>query len=71
MPNTRNAGRKPKLSEEQFQEIKARREAGESVAALAAEFGLSRQALNKRLVTREENKRRPRLTAPKQRTKWQ
>lgn len=54
MPNTRNAGRKPKITTEQLTEIKARRQAGESVASLAAEFGVSRQALNKRLVEERE-----------------
>lgn len=50
MPNDRNAGRKPKVTDEQLEEIKLRREAGESVASLAKEYGVSRQALNKRLI---------------------
>lgn len=54
MPNTRNAGRKPRITKEQLVEIKARRDAGESVASLAQEYGVSRQALNKRLVEDRE-----------------
>lgn len=44
--NERGAGRKPALSKEQFNEIKKRRDKGESVTALAKEYGISRQALS-------------------------
>ncbi len=54
MSNERNAGRKPKISDEQFDAIIARHELGESIASLAAEYGMSRQALHKRI--KESNK---------------
>lgn len=38
-------GRKPKLSQEQMEEIKKRSDEGEEKKALAAEFGISRQTL--------------------------
>lgn len=44
--NERGAGRKKLLSEEQLQKIKERHKAGESVTALAKEYGISRQALS-------------------------
>ena len=44
--NERGAGRKPALSKEQLNEIKKRRDKGESVTALAKEYGISRQALS-------------------------
>lgn len=44
--NERGAGRKPALSKEQLTEIKKRRNKGESVTALAKEYGISRQALS-------------------------
>ena len=44
--NERGAGRKPALSKEQLHEIKKRRNSGESVTALAKEYGISRQALS-------------------------
>ncbi|QFJ54983.1 helix-turn-helix domain-containing protein [Pseudobutyrivibrio xylanivorans] len=49
MSNERNAGRKPKISDEQFDAIISRHELGESIASLAAEYGVSRQALHKRI----------------------
>ncbi len=49
MANERNAGRKPKLTEDRLDEIRKRRRAGESITAMAAEYGISRQALYKRL----------------------
>lgn len=49
MFNDRNAGRKPKIDDKQFDEIKRRLNKGESVSALAGEYGISRQALYKRL----------------------
>lgn len=44
--NERGAGRKPALSKEQLSEIRKRRNEGESVTALAKEYGISRQALS-------------------------
>lgn len=44
--NERGAGRKPALSKEQLINIKERRDGGESVTALAKEYGISRQALS-------------------------
>lgn len=49
MKNERGAGRKSKLGVNELDIIKSRITKGESVAALAKEFGLSRQALYKRL----------------------
>ena len=49
MANDRNAGRKPILTEKIVADIRERISAGESVSALAAEYGVSRQALYKRL----------------------
>ena len=49
MSNDRNAGRKPILTEKIVADIRERISAGESVSALAAEYGVSRQALYKRL----------------------
>ena len=44
--NERNAGRKPSISKEQLTEIRKRRGSGESVTALAEEYGVSRQTLS-------------------------
>lgn len=41
----KHCGRKPKLTEEQAREIKARVDAGEEKKALAEEYGISRQTL--------------------------
>lgn len=49
MANTRNAGRKSLLSTEQMEDVKSRVKNGESVGALAKEYGISRQALYKKL----------------------
>ena len=49
MSNERNAGRKPILTVEDIQAIRERRQAGESISALATEYGVTRQALYKRL----------------------
>ena len=49
MLNERNAGRKPIVSYKDIEEIKSRNDAGESLASLAKEYGVSRQALYKRL----------------------
>lgn len=44
--NERGAGRKPALSAEDVAQIRGRNEAGETVTALAKEFGISRQVLS-------------------------
>lgn len=46
MANTRNAGRKPSLTEKELQEIRAKREQGISVTKLAEEYGVSRQTMS-------------------------
>jgi len=53
MSNERNAGRKPKISNTDLQNIISRHENGESIASLAAEYGVSRQALHKRIKEHE------------------
>lgn len=53
--NERGAGRKPALSKEQLEEIKKRRNRGESVTALAKEYGISRQALSGYLNKKESD----------------
>ena len=54
MSNERNAGRKPKITDEQLNKIISRHESGESLSALADEFGISRQALHKRIKELQE-----------------
>ena len=49
MSNERNAGRKPVLTDEQLEMIKKRHNDGDSVNSLAQEYGVTRQALYKRL----------------------
>ena len=49
MANDRNAGRKPILPEDTILDIEKRYLAGESLAVIADEYGVSRQALYKRL----------------------
>ena len=49
MVNDRNAGRKPIISDDTIADIEKRYLAGESLSAIAEEFGVSRQALYKRL----------------------
>ncbi len=49
MSNERNAGRKPILSEDIIASIEKRYLSGESLSAIAEEYGVSRQALYKRL----------------------
>ena len=44
--NIRGAGRKPQLSAKDIEEIKMRRCNGETITALAAEYGVSRQTLS-------------------------
>ena len=53
MANTRNAGRKSMLSPEQMEDIRNRVKNGESVGTLAKEYGISRQALYKKLRGQE------------------
>lgn len=55
MYNERHAGRKPRLSEEQLNNIRKRRDLGESISKLASEYGISRQALSKRLNDSDED----------------
>lgn len=52
--NTRGAGRKPQLSKTEIEEIKIRRGNGETITALAAEYGVSRQTLSGYLNKQEE-----------------
>ena len=54
MSNERNAGRKPKITDEQLNKIISRHESGESLSALSDEFGISRQALHKRIKESQE-----------------
>ena len=49
MANERNAGRKPVLNDEDLARVKDRIGKGESAASIAREYGISRQALSKRL----------------------
>lgn len=49
MSNERNAGRKPILSDDVIQAIKERYHAGDSISVIAKEYGVSRQALYKRI----------------------
>ena len=52
--NERGAGRKQSLNETEIAQIKARRDAGETLTALAQEYGISRQTLSGYL-NRKEN----------------
>ena len=54
MANERNAGRKPVLNDEDLARVKDRIGKGESAASIAREYGVSRQALSKRLKNAEE-----------------
>lgn len=56
--NERGAGRKPVFTEEQIQELQAKREQGLTVSALAKEYGVSRQTLSAYL-----NKKDPQMEA--------
>lgn len=49
MRNERNAGRKSKIDEIELEGIRMRIDAGESVSDIASEYGISRQALYKKL----------------------
>ena len=49
MRNSRSAGRKPKLSNEQFESLRVRLSNGEKLSTLADDYGISRQAIYKRL----------------------
>ena len=53
MANDRHAGRKPKLNDAQLNIIIGRKNSGESIASLAKEYGISRQALSKRIKDKE------------------
>ena len=44
--NTRNAGRKPSLSDKEIETVRSRRDNGESVTRLAEEYGVSRQTMS-------------------------
>ena len=52
MHNERGAGRKPRISEDELINIEKRIASGEKMATLAKEYGVSRQALSKRLMER-------------------
>ncbi len=54
MPNERNAGRKPIITDEQLRIIEERHDNGESLGKLAVEFGVTRQALYKRMQLKVE-----------------
>ena len=49
MRNERNAGRKPKISDEELSHIIGRTKRGASIAEISIEYGVSRQALYKRI----------------------
>ncbi len=57
MKNTRNAGRKPIIDNCSLDEIISRSLQGESISSLAAEFGVSRQALYKRIRSSTESEK--------------
>ena len=52
--NERGAGRKPRFSAAEIEEIRVRHESGETITALAKECGISRQALSKYLNQKPE-----------------
>lgn len=52
--NERGAGRKPIFTEEQIAEIRAKREQGIAVSALAKEYGVSRQTLSTYLNKKDQ-----------------
>lgn len=56
MKNIRGAGRKPKIDKEAMDVIKHRISTGEKIADLAHEYGISRQALYKRLKTDDKER---------------
>ena len=55
--NKRNAGRKPKFTEEQITEILNKRKNGMTVSKLAAEYGVSRQTMSAYLNADEKEDR--------------
>ena len=63
--NTRGAGRKKALTEEQLQQARAMHEAGKTVTDLAVEFGVSRQTMSGYLMIThdvlDEDRQRVRL----------
>lgn len=52
--NERGAGRKQALTEEEIAQIKKRKDAGETLTALAQEYGVSRQTLSGYLNRKDE-----------------
>ena len=54
MRNERNAGRKPRIPDEEIQKIYDRYQNGESISALTEEYKVSKQALYKRFKSLEE-----------------
>lgn len=57
MKNPRGAGRKARISEEEFELLKQRISDGESVSDIASEYGISRQAIYKRMHS--DNHKKP------------
>lgn len=55
MRNERRAGRKPRISDSDLLEINNRKNNGESIAHIAKELGVSRQAVYSRLKSSENN----------------
>lgn len=53
--NERGAGRKPAISDETLWEIRRRRNAGETITALAQAYGISRQTLHNYLKEKDED----------------
>lgn len=60
--NTRNAGRKRKVSDEEIQRMRRMRNAGTSIQELAKTFGISRQTVERYLNTAAEDGYTMRLT---------
>lgn len=56
MRNTRNVGRKPLISEDMLDSMIRLHDSGQSIAKLAEEYGVSRQAVYKRIKERQSNK---------------
>ena len=54
MSNDRNAGRKPVITDERLKTISERHANGDSLIKLAEEYGVTRQALHKRLHAKPE-----------------
>ncbi len=56
MSNDRNAGRKPIIEREQIELIIERNKRGESISSIAREYGVSRQALSKRIKSARQDR---------------